>query len=257
MAIDGKAAIRYVQDAPLPDLGGRDIKEIDLPPVSFDPAKDQAWVVGPQLFSFVQGVTAERREMIATSALFASLVADAESSRDKRKQWYDAYAKALTQVGWTLQEGAKRTFSHEHAGSRVHQAVLEFIAALGVAGTTLAVITAALTAMQKVDKDKPWITLFDRQTRQQKITGFQIGLVDQKAEGNFEVRLINFDLKLSQTHTQVLFVDFSTLGVQMTASANTVTVTDAVLKQAMPALQKRLVDYMKTYVTEVKLPPIK
>lgn len=257
MATDKVTALRFATEAKLPQLGllGERDLTITLPPVSFDSDKDQALVVGPQLFSFVQGVTPERREMIATSALFASLAADAQTSRDK-PEWRDEYAKALGSLGWTLGENVSRSFDQEHKGSKVHEAVLEFITALGVGGGALALITATLKAMQKVDKDQPWITLFDYQTRVQTIAGFQIGLVDQKPEGDFDVKLVSFTLTVGQTHAQILFLSFDTLGIHMDSIANTVTIAEAVLKDAMPTIQDRLKLYVKRYVTEVKLPDL-
>jgi hypothetical protein len=213
-------------------------------------------VLGPQIFSFVHGVTAERREMISTSALFASLAADAATQRVKSDAWYTAYANALTNLGWVVQETVRRRFDQETTGSKVHNAVLDFIGALGVGGPALVIVAAALKAMQKVDESTPWITLFDRQTRSEDITGFQVGLVEQKAEGDFQVKLFSFSLRLAQTKTQVLFVDFATSGVHMDSIGNTVTVSDTVLQQAMPALKERLQAYVTSYVSEVKLPPL-
>jgi hypothetical protein len=263
MAISGKSANEFARTASIPAAAipaaaerGLDLEEIDPAPVSFDPQKDQAWVVGPQIFSFVHGVTTERREMIATSELFASLVADNECTRDQVEKWYSSYSGALTKLGWVIQESARRSFDQEHQGSKVHEAIIGFIATLGVGATALAIITAALKSMQKVDGGKPWITLFDRQTRREEITGFQIGLVDQSAEADFEVKLMSFTLKLGQTKTQVLFIDFATLGVHMDSIGSTVTVAEAVLREAMPTLQNRLKEYVKAYVSEVKLPPL-
>lgn len=255
MSITGTTAKHFASTAPLPSAS-RGITDIDNPPITFDPAKDQAWVVGPQIFSFVRGVTAERREMISTSALFASLAADAAATESKSEEWYEAYTKALTRLGWVLQETTRRRFAQEHSGSKVHEAVIEFVGALGVGGTALAIVTAALKAMQKVGDSKPWITLFDRQTRNENLTGFQVGLIDQKDDGDFRVKLMSFSLKLTQTDTQVLFIDFATLGVEMTSIGSTVTVSDAVLQEALPVLKERLKGYMKTYVSEVKLPPL-
>lgn len=45
---------------------------------------------------------------------------------------------------------------------------------------------------------------------------------------------MRFSLKLAQTNTQVLFIDFATFGVHMDSIGSTVTVSDAVLKEALP-----------------------
>ena len=114
----------------------------------------------------------------------------------RSEAWYTAYANALTNLGWVAQESTRRRFDREHTGLKVHEAVIEFIGSLGVGGPALVIITAALKAMQKVDDSKPWITLFDRETRSEDITGFQIGLVEQKAESDFQVKLVTTRLPL-------------------------------------------------------------
>ncbi len=255
MAISGATAAAFVRCTQLPSAS-RGIPALDAPPLAFNTDKDQAWVVGPQIFSFVQGVTAERREMISTSALFASLAADAVTQGVKSEAWYTAYSKALTSLGWVLQETTRRRFAQENTGSKVHEAVIEFVAALGVGGTALTIVSASLKAMQQVGEKQGWITLFDRQTRSEHISAFQVGLVEQKGEGDFQVKLTHFTLELAQTQTQVLFVDFSTLGVRMDAVGNTVSVSEAVLQGAMPVLKERLTAYVSAYVSEVALPPL-
>jgi len=253
MSITGVSAREFVRTTELPPTSrGIGVAE---PPLAFDPVKDQAVVLGPQIFSFVQGVTTERRDMISTSALFASLAADAATQRIKSEAWYSAYANALTNLGWVAQESTRRRFDREHTGLKVHEAVIEFIGSLGVGGPALVIITAALKAMQKVDDSKPWITLFDRETRSEDITGFQIGLVEQKAEGDFQVKLVSFSLTLARTNTQVLFADFATTGVHMDSTGSTLTVSDTVLAHAMPALKERLQAYVASYVREVTLLP--
>ncbi len=253
MSITKLTAIQFAQKEELPPIS-KDIGAVQPPPLTFDPDKDQAWVVGPQIFSFIKGVTAERREMIANSALFASLVADATGKQRESEAWYTTYTNALTRLGWVLQDSTNRHYDQEHKGSTVHEAVLEFVAVLGVGGTALGIVTAALKAMQKVGDNKPWITLFDRQTNSENLTGFQVGLVSQDANADFQIKLMSFTLKLTQINTQILFIKFDTFGVHMDARGSSVTVSDEILREALPALKARLKSYVSSYVSEVELP---
>lgn len=255
MSITAVTAKQFVHVTELPPIA-KDIGAVQAPTLTFDPDKDQAWVVGPQIFSFLKGVTAERREMIANSALFASLAADATGQKRESEAWYTTYTNALTRLGWVLQESTRRSFDQEHKGSTIHEAVLEFIAVLGVGGTALGIVTAALKAMQKVGDNKPWITLFDRQTNSENLTGFQVGLVSQNANADFQIKLMSFTLKITQTNTQILFIKFDTLGVHMDAVGSVVTVSDAILSEALPALKARLKSFVSSYVSEVELPPL-
>jgi hypothetical protein len=252
--MDQKTAIGFVTEAELPET--KDLAAFDIEPVKFDPERDQSVVVGPQLFSFVKGVTQERRQAVANSALFASLVADAKVPRSSVEEWTSLYSGALTKLGWVLQESSKREFDQARVSSQVHESIIEVVAAIGIGGTALILIKAALTAIQKASDNAKWFTLFDRQTRREKISGFQVGLVDNTDSGAFQVKLIGFNLQLSKAATQILILKFGSGAIHMDTVANTYTIAEDVLTPAMPDLVQRLSKYVRSYVADVDLPPV-
>jgi len=115
MGISSKTALAFVRDAELPptpraakakakgQAKGFAATAKTAAPVAefdFDKNKDQALVVGSDIISFVKGVTEERRQDLANSALLAQLVAN-NKVRNKAHvfAWYDAYFDALTNIG--------------------------------------------------------------------------------------------------------------------------------------------------------------
>lgn len=254
METSRKNALNYAQTVELPIL--KALEPLHSVPIAFDPQKDEAWVVGPQVFGFLKGVTAQRREMATLSTLFASLIADTKFPRKSTDAWFSAYATALTNVGWTITESTHKKYEQSDIGTTVHEAIIEFLGVAALGATAVALVAAALKSLQKVGENKPWITLFERQTRQEEITGFQVGLVDTSDDGVFQVKLMHFSLRLGQSNTQILFATFSTLGVSMDAVANTATVAEPVLLETLPTIRNRLASYVKSYVGEVELPAL-
>jgi hypothetical protein len=129
--------------------------------VAFDTAKNQSAVVGSQIVSFVQGVTAERREAIVNSSLLAQQVATKKvPDRDQMFPWYDQYFDVLTNIGWVVQEKNFQEFHETSENFEAHKAILAVATTLlGAAPTALALVKTTLDALQSMDQDNPWITL--------------------------------------------------------------------------------------------------
>lgn len=257
MSAKTSTARSFVSTSALPDAPvSRDGRPAAPAALDFDPARSEAWVVGTQIFNFVEGVNAERRRAITNSALFASLVANRAHGQSQTDAWFQAYADALSRLGWVTEEQNQRAFEQGGTSVDVHEAVLEFAVALGVSGGALALVTAALNAMKKVSGNQPWITLFEKQTHAQEVQGFQIGLVEQEPDGPFQVKLMNFSLSIKQINVQVLFVKFANYDLRMNSIGRRITIDEDVLNAVTPDLVDRLAAYTRSYIAQVELPEL-
>src|SRR5205809_492971 len=73
--------------------------------LALDTAKNQAALVGSDIISFDEGVTAERREAIIDSSMLAQLVAKKQvADSTEMFAWYDSYFDTLSNIGWVIQE---------------------------------------------------------------------------------------------------------------------------------------------------------
>jgi len=251
-----KASARaFVDSVKLPALPKRLRAARELKPIDYDALKDQAMVVGSEVVSFVQGVSAERREDIVNSALFAQLVANKKvSSRDDLFAWYDAYFNALGELGWVLQDTAFNAYEEQADGLEAHEAILKVATVLlGAAPTALAVITATIEAMKSMDADNPWITIFNRESRSAKAARFQIALAEQDADGQFMVTMMAYGLEAKSTITQVLFFKIRRNGVALKHSSGRVTINEAVLGDVRDKIKARLADRIADYVDSVEI----
>jgi hypothetical protein len=253
-------ALKFVEKAKLPPAPkkakGKKAKAATVAEFDFDKHKNEALVVGSDIISFVKGVTEQRREDIVNSALLAQLIANA-AVPDKTHvfAWYDKYFDALTQIGWVVQD--RQFIEHvEHGSSlEVHKAIIKLATAvLGPGATALVVVEETLNALQSMDENSPWITLFSQQSQAAKTARFQVTLAEQAPDGQFLVTLLAFGLSAAKRVTQVLFFKFGKSDVQLKHSSGKVTINETVLNHIRDTVNERLAEYADAFIK--KLPDL-
>jgi hypothetical protein len=118
---------------------------------------------------------------------------------------------------------------HEKSDSfQAHEAILEVAAGL-MAGSpaALALVATTLKALQKMDQDSPWITLFNRESHSAKTARFQIGLAEEDAADGLLLSLTSFGLEARSNVTQVLFFKFRSNDVTLQHHSGKVTINAA------------------------------
>jgi hypothetical protein len=244
------SARAFIDSAELPGFSRDPLAAPAAKAIDYDALKDQAMVVGSEVVSFVKGVSAERREDIVNSALFAQLVANKKvPDRNDVFGWYDAYFQALAQLGWVIQNKTFNGYQEEADGLEAHEAILQVAGVLlGAAPTALAIVTTTIEAMKSMDADNPWITIFDRESRSAKAARFQIALAEESPDGQFMVNLMAFGLEAESSITQILFFKIRKNKVDLRHSSGQVTVNEAVLRDNRDRLKARLAERVAAYI---------
>jgi hypothetical protein len=234
----------------VPSRGGADVKAGSTLAESFDAAKTQSTVVGSDVLSFVTGVTAQGRDAIVNSSLLAQLVAKKKvPNADDADAWYEAYFDALGNLGWVIQEREFAVYEETEMNFDAHKAVLAVAATvLGAGATALAIVTSTINALQSMDEDKPWITIFNRESRAGTVGRFQISLVNQDENKDFLVSLMAFSMTAKATLTQVLFFRAKAGDVMLRHTKSEVTIASDVLTGALPAMKQKLASHVSEYV---------
>jgi hypothetical protein len=215
-----------------------------------DAAKDQAAVVGSDVISFVSGVTAERRAAIIDSSLLAQLAAKERIGDPTRiYDWYDVYFDVLTNIGWVVQDRSFAQYHEQHANFDAHRAILAVATALmGAAPAALALVTTTLDALQSMDADSPWLTIFNREGQSARTARFQISLAEQDPSGQFFVTLMAFGLEAKSTITQVLFFRSRASEATLRHYSGRVTINTEVLDGVHDAIKAKLLGLAADYV---------
>ena len=113
----------------------------------------------------------------------------------------------------------------------------------------------ALDALQSMNENSPWITLFDRQSKVGKSARFQVATAQLDSSGLLQVALVAFNLKARSELTQVLFFKYASSSTSLQYAAGKATIYEAALKEQRDAIAARLADYRRAYVGAVKFPP--
>lgn len=216
----------------------------------FEGGKDQAAVIGQDVFAFVAGADQALRDALSDSALLAQMMADVQvKDPDDIVGWYNAYFGLLKKLGWLVQDGGWSEVSEAGDGFEVHEKIIEVAGVLlGGAPTALAVITATLGALKKASDDSPWITLFHKRAIRGKSARFQIGVVEAPAGRAPLVSLMAFALKAETIVTQVLLFKVTKNRASLRTNSAKVGLDLAALRDLAPDVRDKLRGWQRSLI---------
>jgi hypothetical protein len=216
--------------------------------------KEQAAVVGSEVVSFAKGVSVERRNDIVNCALLAQLVANKRiADRAKLIEWYKEYFDVLSNLGWTLENNGFSSYEEKADGLEAHEAILKVAAVvLGAAPTALAIVTSTIQAMKSMDADNPWITIFDRESKQSNTARFQVSLAEQSGSA-VSLSLMAFALEANSTLTQVLFFKIRRDKVRLQQCSTQVGINEEVLGAVRSKVKNKLAGMSRDFVDSLDL----
>jgi hypothetical protein len=226
-------------------------------PVDFRSTDSQALVVGSGLIAAAEDVPVEAREDLVNCTLFAQLAATAAVANPARiVPWYNAYFETLTALGWAQTDTHLEEYHIAAKNAQAHQAILNVLAALlGPHAAALAIVKAAIDALQSMAENRPWLTLFERESKVGKSARFQVATAEVDPDGLLLAALVGFSLETESTLTQVLFFKFPSSATTLKFAAGKATICEAALKDQREAIAARLASYRAAFVGAVKLPP--
>jgi hypothetical protein len=230
----------------------------DTPPIELKSTDAQSLVVGSGLVVAAENVPKQTREDLINCTLFAQLAATGEVGNSAKKvgEWYDAYFHALTALGWAQSDTQLEDYDYDAKKAEAHKAILQVITVLlGPQAAALVVVKTALEALQSMNENSPWITLFDRQSKVGNSARFQVATAQVDASGLLQVALVAFNLTTRSNLTQVLFVKWSSSSTRLQYASGKATIYEAALAEQRSAIAARLSAYRSAYVGQVKFPP--
>ncbi|MCV7226601.1 aminopeptidase P family N-terminal domain-containing protein [Mycolicibacterium komossense] len=199
--VEGNVAIHTAQEIQTPD-------EIASP---LTDGKKQASVVASNLVTFADTTPVAVRNDVGHWTLFAQLAAsNAVPNRDEVREWMDFYIKVLTTTGWEVAGDIVNETTEEVVGSTVHEKILALaVAALGPIPSAVNMVALALNALQGMNRNSPWIRLFNRRAEDARSCGLQIADCEADDAGAVTLRGVEFLVEAHQRLTQFLFFRFA------------------------------------------------
>jgi hypothetical protein len=208
-------------------------------------------VAGNTLIDYSATSSDTIRSAVSLAMIFAGRVAakqlPVDASDDERLA---AYSTSLAKLGFSVSGTAVQRARFSRKGLFVHKAIVPFLTiALGGAGVG-PVILAALNNLQDMDKDRPWITLFDRQSRRNESRELHFAAVSSDAVST-TIRLVIARLAYQATNTNVLFAKVDDVTAEFESATTHITGNNHLLAVLGPKLQARMVADIADYIAEV------
>jgi len=249
------SAKTFLLGAELPPVDHtRGLMLLDGDTPQFDEHKDQAVVVGSGVLTFAKGVPAARRTAVANSLLLAQLVARRTAGDAANVEaWYKEYVRVLANIGWLVETTTATRYVEGTDTFETHKAVMSVAALLlgpGAPGA-LALVQTTLDGLASMDKSKPWITIFSRETSASSVSSFQIALAEEAADGRFVVSMMAFALKAGSAVTQVLFFKASKNDVEFTHYDSKAEINVGILDALEPELGSRVAQHSKSFISQL------
>ncbi len=216
---------------------------------------EQAVAVGSQIAEFAKDVPAGLRAQISNSFLLAQLAANkAVKDGGKTKEWYDQYLEVLANVGWLVEASTVTEEDVSGASAEMHKAIIPILAvALGPAAAAATIVTAVLKGLSDMDKDSPWITLFERESQRASANSFQVSYADVVDGTTPRISLACFELDAERSVVQVLFFKFSDSSAKLRSFGTSLSINNQVFEQTKSVVDKKLAGYVSNYIAEIEI----
>jgi len=225
-------------------------------PPHFESGVDQAVTVGSQIAEFAADVPAELRPAISNSFLLAQLAANRkiQDIDGGTKEWYDEYVDVLSNIGWLVESNQESIREISGRTVEVHKEIIAVITlALGPAVAATSVVISVLNGLQNMNKDQPWITLFDRESQRASANQFQISYAALDEHKNPRISLFCFEFDASRSVTQVLFIRSSTSEAHLRHFEADLGINEAVFEGAKGVVENRIAQYVTHYIADIEI----
>jgi hypothetical protein len=201
--------IGYIEGLDLP-APSRAVQRHEAP-AAFGTA-GQAVTIGAEMTEFSDHVPQAFRPAISNGLLLAQLAADkAASGGGDPWTWFTTYNGVLDRIGWlpTVGEINQQVISDRNA--ELHKAIIPIVTAVfGPAIAAGSILIEVLKGLQSMNADLPWLTLFERKSRNVTAAKFGVSYVDSGDGQGAALKTVFFGLQARQVITQVLFLKTST-----------------------------------------------
>jgi hypothetical protein len=227
------------------DSGGEDATSVNTIDIDNLP---NGLVTGSNLIQFPTEASPELKSSVALSLLAAQRVAANDPVVLSPAQWLERHNTVLQNLNWRKEGGGIANASFDSINVAVHQAIIPFLTAAfgGVVGAGALILTA-LKQLQEMDKDDPWITLFDRQSRRFDVTEYQFSVVEVDGD-TVHLKVASARLDASFGKTQVLFFNLNKQKAHFEQANQSFSTEAALLTEMNADLKTKLMNLTKSFI---------
>jgi hypothetical protein len=211
-----------------------------------------AVVVGSSLVVFTADVAPQLRKDLVRTLLLAQLSAGFESARSGAVAgWQNRYFDVLSNLGWSMNDRQFSRFEPRDGRLEVALAIRELGAALLGPRGPLSVLDAAVSALRSNGPDGDALGVFERESLRSTPVRWQIGAVEQSADGTLRLALMAFELTSRRPPSALLSFASPAADASLQYSAATLPIAASVLESLRDPLAAKLKDREDRYVRVV------
>lgn len=208
-------------------------------------------VDGSTLLSFVDGVSRQNHDDVLYSVQLAQRAADRAHDRySETPKWYLLYAEVMTRVGWTVEQFAFSRRKNEQGIFKMDASAVEIIEAIA-SQNQLAVLKAALSALGKLADKSAAITLFDFHAAREGTGNFQLGSVEESADGTVAMASGAFHFRATEGRKRFLFFNWGEDDVEFWVGAQKMTLNTQLYARLRDVVRSKLGDKAELYLADL------
>jgi len=211
-------------------------------------------IAGGNLIAFGETASHGLREDVALNLLFAQEAAKADPISITPDLWIKRHDMVLKALGWASSGGESETIRFSNLNTSLHEAIIPLlVAALGPGAAAGALIITGLRQLQEMEKDEPWITLYEQESKRLEHNEYRFATVES-VDGMVYLRMVALRLKATDDKLQVLFFRKKNLTIDVQINAQTFSASTAFLEKTRPKLEARLLDRINGLIADIPLP---
>jgi hypothetical protein len=198
-------------------------------------------VSGQTLIDFSGVPDGEVRAGVSLSMLFASRVATQSTKVNggNEDDWLATYTSSLGSLGFSMAGMAVVKSSFKKTGVEVHKAIIPFLTVAFGGAAIGPVILAALQNLQSMDQEKPWIQLFERESKRFEVRELHFAAASS-TPSDTAIRYAIARLNVAASVTSVLFFKVSQASAQFESATTVMSANNSLMAVTEPDLRKRL-----------------
>lgn len=226
------------------------------PPTPPTPGAPSASVDGATVISFVGSVDPQSQSDALNSTLLAYLSANAQYDPIKETvNWYSTYRQTLLAVGWDPQDFDFTQYTASAATLKIDQVVLEIVTALVGVGAELAVVEAALQALQNLPSTSGIMQIWNTQSHTENSGNFMMNVANE-TNGVMSLGISAFYFTTTETVHEVFFTTYSSDAMSLFESSQNMTLDNDIYSSVRAQIVAKLQPYAQAYVAKITLPPL-
>lgn len=210
-----------------------------------------ALAVGPNLVEFAPGADPALRPAMTDALLLAQLAAD-KAEVATPDAWYAAHHGVLTRLGFRSSGLTRTTQDFAATNAELHEAILPVITAAFAGAAVPAIVMATLEQLSAASEDRPWIRLFERESRRFSARQFQVTVVEGDASAQ-TVNMLGFALDIVQEQAQILFFRHARDTASVGRIEGHFSAGNAALADIAPDLAARLAERRHAYLAALEI----